>query len=166
MLLPITLLITFAIGSVVAEDMATHYGQHAMNHTGQPSESQPLPTEAGEAGFAAITEIVTVLSNDPTTDWSKVDINGLREHLVLMNKLVLGAIVVEQAVESRLRFTVIGHEGALASIRQMVPAYAIELNKMAEFTATTTLIDQGIVIEVLGKNSATNDRLKGLGFFG
>ena len=47
------------------------------------------PTEAGQGAFAAIQEIVAILEADPDTDWSKVDIDALRQHLVDMNAVTL-----------------------------------------------------------------------------
>ena len=45
------------------------------------------PIEAGESAFAAIQEIVALLNADPKTDWSKVDIDALRQHLVQGSEL-------------------------------------------------------------------------------
>src|SRR5437763_2768602 len=42
----------------------------------------PLPTSPGQAAFGAISEIVRLLKADPNTDWSKVNIEALRQHLI------------------------------------------------------------------------------------
>ena len=39
------------------------------------------PIQTGQAGFAAIQEIVAILEADTTTDWTKVDVEALRQHL-------------------------------------------------------------------------------------
>ena len=167
LILPIAGLIAIVVVAVIAkEKLGMDHNQHSMKHAQAMAPSKGMPTEVGEAGFAALAEIVSLLSNDPDTDWAKVNINGLREHLVMMNRLVLGAHVDEQAISSGSRFTVTGDGMVLKAIQQMVPAHAAELNKMAEFTATTKLIDRGVVIEVVGNDSATNDKINGLGFFG
>ena len=54
------------------------------------------PTSPGQDAFGAIQEIVRILDADPTTDWSKVDIGALREHLIDMNEVTLHAAADER----------------------------------------------------------------------
>ena len=42
------------------------------------------PTMPGQDAFGAIQETVSLLEADPATDWSKVNIAALREHLIDM----------------------------------------------------------------------------------
>lgn len=53
------------------------------------------PTSPGQDAFGAIQEIVSILDLDPNTDWSKVDIAALREHLIDMNEVTLHAVANE-----------------------------------------------------------------------
>ena len=78
-----------------------------MTH-GTPARAGSMPTEAGQGAFAAIQEIVAILEADPNTDWSKVDIDALRQHLVDMNAVTLEAKVANAPVEGGLRFDVTG----------------------------------------------------------
>lgn len=41
-----------------------------------------VPTQPGQAALGAIQEIVRMLESDPDTDWSKVNLAALHEHLV------------------------------------------------------------------------------------
>jgi hypothetical protein len=41
----------------------------------------------GQEAFGTIQEIVRTLEADPTTDWSKVNIVALREHLIDMDEV-------------------------------------------------------------------------------
>lgn len=69
-------------------------------HTHGP-EATPVgafPAETGEAAFAALSEIVNRLDSDPATDWEKVSIRTLRDHLVDMHRLMLDAEVDERPV--------------------------------------------------------------------
>src|SRR5438046_3161300 len=50
----------------------------------QPGPAMSAPREPGQSAFAAIQEIVALLEADPGTDWTKVDIEALRRHLVDM----------------------------------------------------------------------------------
>lgn len=57
----------------------------------------PAPlTAPGNDAFAAIQEVVHQLRADPKTDWSRVDLEGLRRHLVDMENTTLHVDVVEQ----------------------------------------------------------------------
>ena len=67
-----------------------------------------FPPQAGQSAFAAIQEIVQILEADPKTDWSKVDIEALRRHLIDMNNVTLYADVRSEPVEGGMRFTVTG----------------------------------------------------------
>jgi len=40
----------------------------------------------GQDAFGAIQEIVQILDADPKTDWSKVDLEALRQHLIDMDE--------------------------------------------------------------------------------
>ena len=52
------------------------------------------PREPGQVAFAANQEVVAILASDPATDWSKVDIEALRQHLIDMNSVTLRARVI------------------------------------------------------------------------
>lgn len=58
--------------------------------TGQPASSQSsVPASPGQDAFGAIQEIVRILESDLTTDWSKVNLERLRQHLIDMNDVTL-----------------------------------------------------------------------------
>ena len=67
-------------------DMGHHGGMH-----GQQSSATGVPTMPGQDAFGTIQEVVQILQADPTTDWSKVNIAALREHLIDMNEVTLHA---------------------------------------------------------------------------
>ena len=165
-LISVAVIATLVLVFFVKDKMGAHSSHQTMSHEQHLSAGTQAPNEVGQAGFAAIAEIVSLLSADPNTDWSKVNINGLREHLVLMDNLVSGAHVKEQEIVGGVSFEVSGSDGVLTAIHQMVPAHALELNKMDEYTATTETTEQGVVLSVVGKSKAVITKIKGLGFFG
>ena len=59
-----------------------------------------MPTQPGQDAFGAIQEIVRILEADPATDWSKVDLEALREHLIDMNEVTLHAAVVAASLRT------------------------------------------------------------------
>jgi hypothetical protein len=56
-------------------------------------QTDVVPMQPGQGAFAAIQEIVEILEADPETDWSKVDIGALRQHLIDMDNVALHAQV-------------------------------------------------------------------------
>ncbi len=66
--------------------------QHAAHGT-KPSSTKAVPREPGQSAFAAIQEIVAILEADPETDWSRVNIEALRNHLADMDNVTLRADV-------------------------------------------------------------------------
>ncbi len=170
LILPLVLL-ALTPGVTFSDDKAPmkHNGKmdHSQHMAMMAAESaQKMPQEFGQSGFAAIAEIVKMLSDNPDTDWSKVNINALRDHLLDMDRLVTGAKVGEQAVDGGMRFNVTGAADVLSAIQNMVPAHAMELAKMPEYSATTESIDNGVALTVTGTSEQTSAKIKGLGFFG
>jgi hypothetical protein len=103
-LLILTLFPTTALGQEV-NALAGHMHVPGMTHGGDAGLTAPL--EPGQSAFAAIQEIVEILETDPATDWSKVDVEALRRHLIDMDNVTLAAEVEAAAVNGGARFTVI-----------------------------------------------------------
>jgi hypothetical protein len=68
------------------------------------------PTLPGQDAFGTISEIVRLLDADPRTDWNKVDLERLRQHLIDMNEVVLRTEVIlsEPRENAGLRFACVG----------------------------------------------------------
>ena len=60
----------------------------------------------GQEAFGTIQEIVRMLEADPATDWSKVNIGALREHLIDMDEVTLRAQASERALENGVEIEV------------------------------------------------------------
>src|ERR1700756_4787445 len=74
--------------------MPAHGGDaHAQNMQMMRGMGGGGPTMSGQDAFGAIAEIVRVLDADPATDWTKVDLERLRQHLIDMNEVVLRSTV-------------------------------------------------------------------------
>jgi len=90
--------------------MGGHGGMH-----GSQSGATGTPTMPGQDAFGAIQEIVQILQSDPKTDWSKVSIEALRQHLIDMNELTLHAAATQRDVDHGIEIKV---TGAMASLRR------------------------------------------------
>ena len=62
----------------------------------------------GQDAFGAIQEIVRILEADPKTDWSKVNLEALRQHLIDMNEVTLKADAVAKPIDGGIEVTVTG----------------------------------------------------------
>ena len=137
---------------------------HSMSHP--PGGA---PTLSGQDAFGAIQEIVRILEADPGTDWSKVNLERLRQHLIDMNDVTLRSEVKATPVPGGLTMEVTGTGRTEQAIRRMVVPHAVELNGMPEWSATTEQIPGGLRLTVVAKNPAdakTVARIRGLGFIG
>nr|WP_306263460.1 hypothetical protein [Pararhizobium sp. IMCC3301] len=127
---------------------------------------EDFPKQGGQSAFAAIAEIVALLEADPETDWSAVDIAGLREHLVDMNALTLSATAEQSEQSGAMVFTIRGTGPTVRAIQAMVPAHALELNKVAGWSVSAETTQDGAILRVKPDNSADLTRIRALGFFG
>jgi hypothetical protein len=148
---------------------APHASAQMAGHEHAQEQAQAMPTEAGQATFAAIAEIVSMLQSDPSTDWSQVDIAALREHLVDMDRVFTGVQVDEQPVEGGVEITVTGSADDVASARRMVNAHAAMMRSMGEMGDSELAVDDRGDALVLTWTTSDPDqvaKLRGLGFFG
>ncbi len=94
-----------------------HQGGH---HGAMPGHRAGVqPTSPGQDAFGAIQEVVQILEADPSTDWSKVNISALREHLIDMNEVTLRAQVAEKTTGAGIEFTVTGEGRTRDAIKRM-----------------------------------------------
>lgn len=78
--------------TVYAENTKSHSTRHEMHSA---SVDSPL-TEAGNDAFGTIQEVIRKLNHDPKVDWSKVNLEALRRHLVDMNDMTLNVEILSQ----------------------------------------------------------------------
>jgi hypothetical protein len=127
------------------------------------------PTMPGQDAFGAITEVVRILEADPATDWSTVDIERMRQHLIDMNEVVLRAAVKQAPVPGGLAMEITGPGRTEQAIGAMIVPHAAELDRMPDWSARTDTIPGGVRLTVVAKKpeSATVvARIRGLGFAG
>ena len=148
---------------------ATHQemGRQEMGHQemGMQDADAQRPSEPGQGAFAAIQEIVTLLDADPATDWSKVDVDRLRRHLVDMSNVTLYATAAGTPVEHGISYDVTGTGAVRESIRRMVSAHAATLNGVGGRTFLAKTNPEGATLIVTSRDGDVR-KLRALGFFG
>ena len=155
-----------------AQQMPGH--GHTMQHPQSAAQTLPgqgaaVPALSGQDAFGAIQEVVRILEADPATDWRKVNLERLRQHLIDMNEVTLRAEVKAVTIPGGLAMDVTGPGRVVEAIRGMVVPHAIELDQMKEWSARTERIPGGQRLTVVAKNpddARTVARIRGLGFIG
>ena len=125
-----------------------------------------MPSQSGQAAFGALQEIVTMLLADPATNWSKVDIDSLRQHLIDMDEVTMRATVQKEPIDHGLRMTVTGDGRTLEAIQRMLPAHAQATNGLYGWTMQAKAIPNGEEVEVTTANDADTAKIRALGFMG
>jgi hypothetical protein len=140
-------------------------GQMMSPHDAVVVQEGGQPTMPGQDAFGAIQEIVRILEADPATDWSKVNIAALRDHLIDMNEVTLHAVADQHALDDGVEIMVTGEGRTADAIKRMVPAHVHELNAMG-WNAKTEDLPNGVKLVVTSTDPNQVTKLKALGFMG
>ncbi len=142
-----------------------------------PGPTATTSAPAGQAAFAVIADVVRQLEADPATDWTRVDIERLRQHLIDMDEVMMRSSVRMTAVEGGARFTVRGAPKTAAAMQRMLTAHAGMLSAMP---AASAMVGTAVVASVRGRADGADftvtaaipqdaravARIRGLGFAG
>ncbi len=142
---------------------------HAAHQAAMKPCDAPRPTLPGQAAFAAIGEVVRMLKADPNTDWSRVNVEALRQHLIDMDDVTMHAVVAQRSVSGGLEMEVTGTGRTVAAIKRMAINHSRMLGQEGEYRATAQEIASGARITVTA--TQPNDarmvaQIRGLGFAG
>lgn len=145
-----------------------HQGDMGAMHQHFAATENDLPIMPGQDAFGAVQEIVRMLDADPTTDWSKVNLEALRQHLIDMNDVTLNAAAAPKPVEGGIQVAVTGTGRTVAAIQRMVPAHAHEIAQthLNGWDATTEPLPDGVLLTVTSTDPKQVEHIRGLGFIG
>jgi hypothetical protein len=138
----------------------------ASSAVAQHAHRSSSPIETGQSQFAAIAEIVTLLRDDPETDWTQVDIKALRDHLVDMDNVTTKASVVRTVDQLRVTFTVTGDDLVAPSIQRMMLAHSPMLQRSSDWSVVAKERVGGATMMVQVSSDEELTQVTGLGFFG
>ncbi len=161
-------------GAATPGAQAAPRDQPAMSHERMHAEPMARmhaaePALPGQDAFGAVAEVVRLLDADPKTDWSKVNLERLRQHLIDMHEVVLRSAVTQSPVPAGLVMEVRGVGRTAEAIRSMVVPHAVELNRMRPWSAKAEAMPDGVKLTVTAKDAGdakTIARIQGLGFIG
>ncbi len=154
---------------VVASSLAPANAQptgHQMPSQHMMSMQGDVPTLPGQDAFGALQEIVRILEADPHTDWSKVNLDALREHLIDMNEVTLRADARVQHIDGGIEVAVTGSGRTLTAIQRMLPDQARHLDGMQGWHVMTQPLPDGVTLTVTASDPKQIAIIRGLGFAG
>lgn len=144
-----------------------HQHVPGMTHPTTP-DTATVRAPAGQAAFATIADIVRQLDADPNTDWSRVNIERLRQHLIDMDEVVMHAQVQTRVIDGGVRYVVRGDIRTAAAIKRMLTAHASMLSA-EQITAKVVPMADGVTLTAIAADP--NDaravaRIRALGMAG
>jgi hypothetical protein len=150
------------VGSAVSNaENSDHHDRAQHMHDSQTA----IPTMPGQEVFGTIQEIVRILESDPTTDWSRVNIAALREHLIDMDEVTMRAAADVRNLDNSVEIRVRGEGRTLDAIKRMVPAHAHELEALG-WNAHAKITTNGVTLVVTSNDPQELIKIKALGFIG
>ncbi|SFR39226.1 hypothetical protein [Litoreibacter janthinus] len=132
----------------------------------QHGHQSNAPAETGQSQFAAIAEIVTMLRDEPETDWANVDIKALRDHLVDMDNVTTKASVQQEKNGLSVIFSITGDALVATSVQRMVLAHSPMLQASTNWKVLSEKIEHGATMMVRVSSEDEMKQILGLGFFG
>jgi hypothetical protein len=150
------------VGTNLGKAANTKHIDHAQHMRGPKAAK---PTMPGQEVFGTIQEIVHILEADPATNWSKVNIAALREHLIDMDEVTMRAVTNQQALADGIAITVTGEGRTFDAIKRMVPAHTHELAALG-WQARTEVLPNGVKLVVTTSDPRQVVKLNALGFMG
>jgi len=160
----IAALLIAAAQALAAPAVAQMHGDHAAHMS---AGEGAVPTLPGNDLFGAITEIVALLSADPATDWSRVSIDALRDHLLDMDAVARGPAPETRVVEGGIEMLIPTSGPAGEAAARMVPAHSAIMETETDWLSSVEPLDtRTLVWRVTGSRPEDGPVIRGLGFFG
>ena len=145
-----------------------HCAAHATGeHVAHATEEHVALVQPGQAIFGALQEVLERLEADPATDWTRVDLDALREHLVQMDLLFREADVSRQPLPDGMRFEVRGGDDVLRAAEAIGAMHAQMLSASApSWEMRVAKRQDAVELEVRSSELAEQVRIRALGFAG
>ncbi len=144
-----------------------HSEHQNMQHQKVDSASGPLQ-EPGQSIFGTVQEAIQKLERDPGTDWSEVDVDRLRRHLVDMHNVAVNVRVLgKDPVENGARLTVQATtDSAHASLERVLSAHPPMMEREAGWHMDVSTQDEEFVLRVTDPSGEATEKIRALGYIG
>jgi hypothetical protein len=158
----------FSLAAMLVASVAAPVAAQSMDHS-RHLASGTVPTSPGQSAYGAIAEIVRMLEADSTTDWSKVNMEALRQHLIDMDDVTLRADVAQHDVPGGISADVTGTGRTVGAIQRIAVNHTRVLASSPEYDARAERIANGARIVITAKrpdDAKLVARIRGLGWAG
>lgn len=156
--------INYTSGMEHSSDM--NHSINSADHTISRNSNSVL-TEAGTDPFAVIQEAIALLEANSDTDWSVVNIEALRSHLVEMQDMTLNVTVEQQPIN--LGFMAVITPTTNRAVQSMIRVLSAHPSQMKIETGWDMMVtnNNGIfTITVTTDQLLDVDKIRGLGYIG
>ncbi len=139
-----------------------------MHHEHKMGASNNILTEAGNDAFGTIQEVIAKLNNDPNTDWGKVNLEVLRQHLLDMNDMTLNVAVISQkSIHNGLEVTVRPTtDRAELALTRIFKAHPLMLKRETGWTMKVVKNNGLYMLTTTSDDSKDTLKIRGLGYIG
>lgn len=160
--------IFLALLLVLSQQAVAESGQQPSEHAHHGHHSGPVLTEAGNDAFGTMQEVVNRLNADPDTDWSKVDLEALRQHLVDMDNFTKQVSVVDRRnIENGVELVVVpDNDRAGAALARAMSAHPAMVRQEAGWDMRAVNSGKGYRLTITSPDPADAERIRGLGYIG
>ncbi len=150
----IVLIVSFLPGFVAA--------QHQHN-----AANSPLSMPGNEI-FGTIQEVVQKLENDPDTDWLKVNLEALRQHLLDMKAFTEEVKVISQKpIENGMEIKVKPEtERAVGALKRLFQMHPIMLKAEKGWDMVTSRDTDQYILRITTNNNSEIEKIRALGYIG
>ena len=129
--------------------------------------SSAVLSEAGTDPFAVIQEAIALLEANPDTDWSTVNIEALRLHLIEMQDMTLNVTVEQQPISLGFMAVITPTTNrALQSMSQVLSAHPSQMKEETGWDMVVTNNNGIFTIAVTTDQLKDVDKIRGLGYIG
>jgi hypothetical protein len=155
----------FIHGTVV---FATDDHSAMTNHEHKMETSGVKLTEAGNDAFGTIQEVIRKLNSDPNTDWNKVNLEALRQHLLDMNDMTLNVEVISQkSIHNGLEvITRPTTDRAALALERVFKAHPSQLKNDTGWSMKVVKNNGQYILTITSDNLKDAARIRGLGYIG
>jgi len=142
-------------------------GQHS-GHAHSGSQSAVPLTEAGNDTYGTLQEALQQLLADPKTDWSKVNMEALRQHLVDMNNFTVNIDIVQQTpIKNGVEIILHPHNKRVAeSLKRMFAAHPAQLKNETGWDMKIVDLNGKYKISISTRDLNEVKKIQGLGYIG
>ncbi len=154
--------------ALTATGLAAEDPLAGMEH-GQEGEARaPVLTEPGNDAFGTIQEVIRKLNARRDTDWSEVDLEALRQHLLDMRDMTVNVEVVSrEAITNGLEVVIRPTTPrARRALERVLAAHPRQLRRETGWTMQVEEEGERSLLTVTSSDPADAEKIRGLGYIG